>query len=117
VFSPCSGKNSVGSSPRHAAYSSQPASLPARPHDDARLPPTRHLQERTEEQTSDVLGHLGDYGVSEGPQSVHPLGNPMSHSTHVGFSCPLAARSYSLPKDNRAAPLSVSDTGPSPCFW
>ena len=31
---------------------------------------------------------LGDYGVSEAFKSVHPGGNPMSHSTHVGFSWP-----------------------------
>lgn len=29
-----------------------------------------------------------DYGVSEALKSVHPRGNPMSHSTHVGFSWP-----------------------------
>jgi len=27
-------------------------------------------------------------GVAEAPKSVHPSGNPMSHSTHVGFSLP-----------------------------
>ena len=35
-----------------------------------------------------MFGDLGDYGVAESSQSVHPRGNPMSHSTHVGFSCP-----------------------------
>jgi hypothetical protein len=38
---------------------------------------------------ADVLGYLGDDGVSEAAQSVHPSGNPMSHSTHVGFNAPL----------------------------
>lgn len=37
---------------------------------------------------SDYLDDLGDDGVAEGAQSVHPGGNPMSHSTHVGFSGP-----------------------------
>src|SRR5699024_5152926 len=31
---------------------------------------------------------LWDYGVSKAFKSVHPRGNPMSHSTHVGFSWP-----------------------------
>ena len=35
-----------------------------------------------------MFGDLGDYGVAESSQSVHPRGNPMSHSTHVGFSVP-----------------------------
>jgi hypothetical protein len=37
---------------------------------------------------SDQLDDLGHDRVSEATQSVHPRGNPMSHSTHVGFSCP-----------------------------
>src|SRR5262245_6901854 len=37
------------------------------------------------------LGDLGDDGVAEGSQSVHPSGNPMSHSTHVGFNAPFTA--------------------------
>ena len=37
---------------------------------------------------SDELGDLRYDGVSESPKSVHPSGNPMSHSTHVGFSFP-----------------------------
>jgi len=46
-----------------------------------------------------MLGHLWDYGVSKGSKSVHPVGNPISHSTHVGFSCPLTVmdRSMDLP--------------------
>jgi hypothetical protein len=41
---------------------------------------------------ADVLGDLGDYGVSEGSKSVQPVGNPMSHSTHVGFSGPRCSK-------------------------
>jgi len=41
--------------------------------------------------TPDHVGDLRDDGVAEASQSVHPSGNPMSHSTHVGFSCPPAA--------------------------
>jgi hypothetical protein len=37
---------------------------------------------------ADDLGALRDDRVAEGPQSVHPAGNPISHSTHVGFSGP-----------------------------
>src|SRR5688572_13899930 len=37
---------------------------------------------------SDPLRDLRDDRVAESPQSVHPSGNPMSHSTHVGLSCP-----------------------------
>jgi hypothetical protein len=36
----------------------------------------------------DEFGDLWDYGVSESSQSLHPMGNPMSHSTHIGFNCP-----------------------------
>jgi len=38
---------------------------------------------------ADELSDLRHYGVAEGSDSVHPSGNPMSHSTHVGFNCPL----------------------------
>jgi hypothetical protein len=31
---------------------------------------------------ADHFGDLGHDGVSEASQSVHPIGNPMSHSTH-----------------------------------
>jgi hypothetical protein len=40
---------------------------------------------------SDPLGDLGHDGVPETSQSVYPIGNPISHSTHVGFSEPLAS--------------------------
>jgi hypothetical protein len=39
--------------------------------------------------SSDPFGDLGDDGVAEASKSVHPVGNPMSHSTHVGFNCPV----------------------------
>lgn len=39
-----------------------------------------------------MLGDLGNDGVAESSQSVHPSGNPMSHSTHVGFNCPRASQ-------------------------
>ena len=34
---------------------------------------------------------LRDDRVAESPQSVHPSGNPMSHSTHAGFRAPPTA--------------------------
>lgn len=37
---------------------------------------------------SDQFGDLGDYGVSERLKSVCSVGNPISHSTHLGFSAP-----------------------------
>lgn len=37
---------------------------------------------------ANVLRDLRDDRVAESPQSVHPSGNPMSHSTHVGFNVP-----------------------------
>lgn len=37
---------------------------------------------------TDQLRDLRDDGVSKGLKSVCPIGNPMSHSTQVGFSCP-----------------------------
>ena len=36
----------------------------------------------------DPFRDLRDDGVSESSQTVHSLGNPISHSTHVGFNCP-----------------------------
>jgi hypothetical protein len=43
--------------------------------------------------SADPFGDLGHYAISEGSKSVHPMGNPISHSTHVGFnSPPFAAR-------------------------
>ena len=38
----------------------------------------------------DFLDILGDDCATEGAQSVHPIGNPISHSTHVGFRAPPA---------------------------
>src|SRR4030042_1846992 len=36
----------------------------------------------------DFVCNLRDNGISEGFKSVHPLGYPMSHSTHIGFRLP-----------------------------
>ena len=38
--------------------------------------------------TSDLLNNLGDDGVSKSSKAVHPVGYPMSHSTHSGFREP-----------------------------
>ena len=40
---------------------------------------------------ADHRDDLRDDRVAEASQAVHPAGNPMSHSTHVGFSAPPAA--------------------------
>jgi hypothetical protein len=56
------------------------------------------------------LGHLGNYGVAESSKSVHPAGNPMSHSTHVGFRLPpTCTTSGSAPCElgERCAPKNV----------
>ena len=37
----------------------------------------------------DDFNDLRDDRVAEASQTVHPSGNPMSHSTHVGFSEPV----------------------------
>ena len=39
---------------------------------------------------ADELGDLGDDRVPATLETVHSRGNPMSHSTHVGFNCPPA---------------------------
>src|SRR5262245_12926955 len=33
------------------------------------------------DESADILGDLGDNGVPEGSTSVHPAGNPISHSS------------------------------------
>lgn len=38
----------------------------------------------------DHFRDLRDDGIAERGKAVHPSGNPMSHSTHVGFNCPPA---------------------------
>jgi hypothetical protein len=38
---------------------------------------------------ADDFWDLRDDGISEGFKSVHPGGNPISHSTHVGFNFPV----------------------------
>jgi hypothetical protein len=45
---------------------------------------------RFDDRPPDDFDDLRDDGVSESPKSVHPSGNPMSHSTHVGFNAPPA---------------------------
>ena len=40
---------------------------------------------------ADHRDDLRDDGIAEASQAVHSAGNPMSHSTHVGFSAPPAA--------------------------
>jgi hypothetical protein len=52
------------------------------------------------------FSYLGDDCVSEGFKSVCPVGNPISHSTHVGFSAPDVSDTTiesinCLPLDNR----------------
>lgn len=51
---------------------------------------------------------MRDDGISEGSKTVHPSGNPISHSTHVGFNEPPVARATlegrsSSPTDRRPA--------------
>jgi hypothetical protein len=36
----------------------------------------------------ELVDDLRDDGVAECSKSVHPAGNPCSHSTHVGFRAP-----------------------------
>jgi hypothetical protein len=43
---------------------------------------------RFEDGIADQFRDLGNYGVSQGFKSVCPMGNPISHSTHGGFSAP-----------------------------
>ena len=50
----------------------------------------RHFGFRFDDRPADDFDNLRDDGVSESPKSVHPAGNPMSHSTHVGFNAPPA---------------------------
>lgn len=42
----------------------------------------------------DDFDDLRDDRVPEASQTVHPSGNPMSHSTHVGFNCPPIATAW-----------------------
>ena len=61
-----------------------------------------------------ALRHLS---VANGFKSVHPSGHPISHSTHVGFSCPpsLAITAWSNRSEDRSAPLfRVSEAGELP---
>ena len=50
------------------------------------------ISERCEHLHDDTTHNFCDlwhYGVAKSSQSVHPSGNPMSHSTHIGFNDPL----------------------------
>jgi hypothetical protein len=55
-----------------------------------------------EDPPPDPLGDLWDEGVAEGGTAVHPIGNPINHSTHSGFSRPpgvlLPARLWTVPE-------------------
>jgi len=45
-----------------------------------------------EDQPSDMLGDLGNDGISEGAETlVQPGGKPMNHSAHIGFGVPPSA--------------------------
>jgi hypothetical protein len=46
------------------------------------------------------VGLLRDDGISEGSKAVHPRGNPMSHSTHVGFNAPVASRAIAVARSS-----------------
>ena len=35
-----------------------------------------------------MLRDLGHYRVAKGSKAVHPMGNPMSHMTHIGLNFP-----------------------------
>jgi hypothetical protein len=43
---------------------------------------------------SQPFRNLRNYGVAESSKSVHPSGNPMSHSTHVGLRLPPPSASF-----------------------
>ena len=43
------------------------------------------LVARLQNASPNPLRHLWNYGVAESPKSVHPTGNPISHSTYTGF--------------------------------
>ena len=56
---------------------------------------------RFEDGPPDDFRDLRDDGVSEGSKTVHPRGNPISHSTHIGFNAPVSpAMVKALPKVN-----------------
>jgi hypothetical protein len=46
------------------------------------------LRQRIDDCPADNFCHLRHYGVSEASKSVHPIGNPMSHSTNSGLRRP-----------------------------
>ena len=44
-----------------------------------------------DDRPANQFNDLGDDGVSEASKSVHPIGNPISHSGNVGLKRPLTA--------------------------
>jgi hypothetical protein len=50
---------------------------------------------------SDPLRDLREEGVAEGGKTVHPMGNPISHSTHVGFNAPALGGGELPPRSSR----------------
>jgi hypothetical protein len=58
----------------------------------------------------DYFRDLRDERVAERPKSVHPSGNPMSHSTHVGFNEPLPSECLVYPGRLSVLPM------PPVCF-
>lgn len=75
-----------------------------------------HLQS-LDELRADVLCYLWHYGVPEGVEaiSVHRRGNPINHSTHVGFTRP--GDCMGRPTEMRTAPVRVGQliTVPPAC--
>lgn len=66
---------------------------------------------------TDQFWDLRDYGVSEPFKSVCPIGNPISHSTQFGFSCPPseAITAWSKRSFDRSRPdFLVNDAGEEP---
>jgi hypothetical protein len=60
----------------------------------------------------DDFDDLRDDRVPEASQTVHPSGNPMSHSTHVGFNAPPAIAFASSSDDAAAASIALPAVPP-----
>jgi hypothetical protein len=82
----------------------------------------------------DEFGYVGNNGVSDPSHSVHLVGNPMCHSSHVGFSGPMRttvratavtrssppdlARETRLKSGPEALAFAVGhNEQPCPCVW
>jgi len=74
---------------------------------------------RREDGAAYHFGDLRDDGISEGFKSVHPSGNPMSHSTQVGFRAPCCPWQVSASFSVFVAPrpLASSVSGLRPPLW